>query len=164
MDKHAADNLNELLQHAIAGYAYAITVSSIWFELDMACENDPHRYCNSRGIEDDTLRIYNTAPRGDDDFGPAAEMDYVDEAWLGRSIEGGTTQATVGYNHNIYRPGRHALYFGHYDAVDAVRVYEPAQAKAELMHELGQVLADTYHYDLAKSQIANTTNQAHFRP
>ncbi|KAK5119485.1 hypothetical protein LTR85_007585 [Meristemomyces frigidus] len=137
-----ADNLNVLLAHAISGYAYAMYVSTLWFQLDDHCKGNPHVYCDSWGIDDDTLRIVDSSTADPSEPETDWVNYYLREGWdLDNGPGDGNSLASAGYDYySRFKAGRHRLFFGHWNKDMIGNEEARYTATATLMHELGHVI------------------------
>ena len=120
-DKRSTDNLEDILNHAIARWGPAMQeqVSALSIDLDEGTGNDPHVYCSDPKISGDALVISNQTKDGDDEW----DWDKCD------------TQSTTGYIYESDERSRHTLDFCHLKT-DAVEKMKPWAIRA-MMHELG---------------------------
>ena len=121
-DKRSADNLQPILNEAIARWAPAMQdhVSALSIDLEDGCDNDPHVYCSDDRVSGDALVISDETK--DDD----AEFNW----------EECDTQSTLGYDYDSNERGRHTMEFCHLkpDSPDGTHHW----AVRAMMHELGK--------------------------
>ena len=123
-DKRSVDNLEEVLNHAIARWAPAMQdgVSALSIDLDDGTGGDKHVFCSDERVSADALEIFDAT--ADDDEEDAEEVDSF---------------TTTGYDYYSDDRGRHHMWFGHLDPND--REGTLAKAIVVMIHELGSVLS-----------------------
>ncbi|KAI7313889.1 hypothetical protein KC315_g11530 [Hortaea werneckii] len=117
-DKRSADNLQPIVDQAVARWAHALHPSTA---LTISLDNHDEKVCNDH-VRKDALVVTDTTRDGDEAFN-----------W-----ERADTLTTTGYDYRSKDPWRHSLKFGH--LVPGAGEKNRETAVVNMMHELGHAM------------------------